>query len=39
MTNSSRPNSIAEDVPSFLSWMVDRFPGGNAVASKHVDEA
>ncbi|KIR39427.1 hypothetical protein I307_01304 [Cryptococcus deuterogattii 99/473] len=39
MTNSSLPNSIAEDVPSFLSWMVDRFPGGNAVASKHVDEA
>ncbi|WVR08098.1 hypothetical protein IAU60_005144 [Kwoniella sp. DSM 27419] len=31
VTNSSLPNSIAEDVPSFLGWMVKRFPEGHEV--------
>lgn len=39
VTNSSLPNSIAEDVPSFLSWMVNRFPEGGEVASGHIDAA
>lgn len=26
VTNSSLPRSIAEDVPSFLTWMWKRFP-------------
>ena len=26
ITNSTLPKSIAEDVPSFLSWMWKRFP-------------
>ncbi|WVN86851.1 uncharacterized protein L203_102025 [Cryptococcus depauperatus CBS 7841] len=36
VTNRSLPSSIAEDVPSFLSWMVRRFPEGGNVASKPV---
>ena len=26
VTNASLPSSISEDVPSFLKWMVQRFP-------------
>ncbi|RXK35432.1 hypothetical protein M231_07287 [Tremella mesenterica] len=33
MTNASLPGKIAEDVPSFLKWMVRRFPQGGEVAS------
>ncbi|OCF43861.1 hypothetical protein I317_02304 [Kwoniella heveanensis CBS 569] len=33
VTNGSLPNSIAEDVPSFLGWMVKRFPDGGDVDS------
>ncbi|RSH93358.1 hypothetical protein EHS25_007714 [Saitozyma podzolica] len=33
VTNSSLPNSISEDVPSFLKWMVSRFPEGTPAAS------
>ncbi|KAK8849628.1 hypothetical protein IAR55_004963 [Kwoniella newhampshirensis] len=36
VTNSSLPSSIAEDVPSFLKWMVGRFPEGGDVGSKPV---
>ncbi|WVQ75045.1 hypothetical protein IAR50_004654 [Cryptococcus sp. DSM 104548] len=36
VTNGSLPNSISEDVPSFLSWMVGRFPEGGEVASQPV---
>jgi hypothetical protein len=31
MTNSSLPSSISEDVPSFLKWMVKRFPESTEV--------
>jgi hypothetical protein len=30
ITNSSLPNSIAEDVPSFLSWIERKFPDKEA---------
>ncbi|WVF68469.1 hypothetical protein IAT40_003236 [Kwoniella sp. CBS 6097] len=33
VTNRSLPGSIAEDVPSFLGWMVKRFPEGGEVDS------
>ncbi|WVQ96016.1 hypothetical protein IAU59_003116 [Kwoniella sp. CBS 9459] len=33
VTNGSLPNSISEDVPSFLGWMVKRFPDGGDVDS------
>jgi len=36
MTNSSLASSIAEDVPSFLKWMVRRFPEGGEVESSAV---
>ncbi|WVQ79236.1 hypothetical protein IAT38_001332 [Cryptococcus sp. DSM 104549] len=36
VTNQSLPGSISEDVPSFLSWMVRRFPEGGEVASNPV---
>ncbi|WWC65782.1 uncharacterized protein I303_108404 [Kwoniella dejecticola CBS 10117] len=36
VTNGSLPNSIAEDVPSFLGWMQKRFPVGGEVTSKTV---
>ncbi|WWC73743.1 uncharacterized protein I206_107715 [Kwoniella pini CBS 10737] len=37
VTNGSLPNSIAEDVPSFISWMQKRFPVGGEVTSKTVN--
>ena len=36
MTNSSLASSISEDVPSFLKWMVRRFPEGGEVESEAV---
>ncbi|WVW86973.1 hypothetical protein I302_109029 [Kwoniella bestiolae CBS 10118] len=36
VTNGSLPNSIAEDVPSFLGWMVKRFPVGGEVTSRPI---
>ncbi|WWD20254.1 hypothetical protein CI109_104730 [Kwoniella shandongensis] len=36
VTNGSLPNSIAEDVPSFLKWMVRRFPEGGEVETKPI---
>ncbi|WWC92765.1 uncharacterized protein L201_007724 [Kwoniella dendrophila CBS 6074] len=36
VTNGSLPNSIAEDVPSFIGWMEKRFPIGGEVTSKHI---
>ncbi|OCF62179.1 hypothetical protein L486_01846 [Kwoniella mangroviensis CBS 10435] len=36
VTNGSLPNSIAEDVPSFLGWMVKRFSVGGEVTSRPV---
>ncbi|KAK4689424.1 hypothetical protein P7C73_g651, partial [Tremellales sp. Uapishka_1] len=36
ITNTSLPSKIAEDVPSFIEWMVKRFPAGGNVASEKV---
>jgi hypothetical protein len=30
ITNSSLPSSIAEDVPSFMKWLAERFPEQSA---------
>ncbi len=36
VTNNSLASSISEDVPSFLKWMVKRFPEGGQVESHAV---
>ncbi|WRT69650.1 uncharacterized protein IL334_006640 [Kwoniella shivajii] len=37
VTNGSLPNSIAEDVPSFLGWLEKRFPVGGELSSRPIN--
>lgn len=36
VTNASMPSKVSEDVPSFIGWMVKRFPEGGDVDSHPV---